>query len=345
MSHVLNSLGWSHAQIGSKAVDFAAEFNALGVKVDLKLLPQGLFTLANKQGRVEKVIELLQKVIQEGTISRKGAAELQGLLNFALGFYLSKSLRFLLGAFERMSEKSNARNSKDLRTLCQTVMTLLRDLPARIFDARKLGSRHLLFTDGSWEQGAAKAGAVFFNGCSGLGWIAEIDVPQRLIDIWNRDVGEQLICQIEYYAFLVLRYFVASEIMDQQAIAWGDNEPARATAIRGSSTSLSLMGMARVTQLVEVRKPSLVWIERGSSFSNPADDPSRDRATASSRALGLPKVDRSLTLPESVVEIIVELMDNPLEGDPTANGIEKYKGRTKSPKRGRSTVLQELRLF
>ena len=48
LSAVLNLLGWDHAQVGSKAVDFASDFAALGITVCLKQLHRGSFVLANK---------------------------------------------------------------------------------------------------------------------------------------------------------------------------------------------------------------------------------------------------------------------------------------------------------
>lgn len=225
MSHVLNNLGWTREQIGTKAIDF---FNASGVKICLERLPSGQFTLANKQGRIEKVVGMLEKIIQDGSVTRKGAAEIQGLLNFVSGFYLSKALKFLLGAFDKLADSPSSQTGKNLRTLCNTAISLLKNLPPRVFDARQLRHTHLLFTDG----GVAKAGAVFFNGLTGQGWVAEILAPETLIQHWLEQVGSQVICQVGYYAFLVLRYPVANEIKNQQAIAWIDNEAARAAAVK-----------------------------------------------------------------------------------------------------------------
>ena len=62
MSLILNLLGWDHAQVGVKASDFAEEFSALGITVKLQQPHGGEFTLANKEGRVPKILELLRKV-------------------------------------------------------------------------------------------------------------------------------------------------------------------------------------------------------------------------------------------------------------------------------------------
>ena len=90
MSLVLVLLGWEHAQIGTKATDFESEFAALGVTVKLKELHLGHFTLANKEGRIPEILNRLRKVRQQGCIPKNEAAEIQGHLNFAQGFFTSK---------------------------------------------------------------------------------------------------------------------------------------------------------------------------------------------------------------------------------------------------------------
>ena len=47
MSLLLNLLGWDHAQVGAKALDFDSEFTALGASLTLSGLAQGKFVLGN----------------------------------------------------------------------------------------------------------------------------------------------------------------------------------------------------------------------------------------------------------------------------------------------------------
>ena len=101
MSNMLTLLGWDHAKVGSKAIDFAADFNALGISVQLGNLNKGAFILCNKEGRIERLCAMLQKIGENGFISKSEAAQIQGHLNFASGFYISKALRFLSSSFSR----------------------------------------------------------------------------------------------------------------------------------------------------------------------------------------------------------------------------------------------------
>ena len=104
LTAILNLLGWDHAQIGSKALDFAADFNALGISVQLKQLHVGSFVLANKEGRIDRICRMLEQVEREGVISKSRAAEVQGHLNFAGGFFTSKALKFLVSSFSRLAD-------------------------------------------------------------------------------------------------------------------------------------------------------------------------------------------------------------------------------------------------
>ena len=104
MSAMLTLLGWDHAKVGIKALDFAASFNALGMSVQLDHLNKGSFILCNKEGRIERLCAMLESVKCRGAISKSEAAQIQGHLNFASGFFVSKALRFLVSSFSRLAD-------------------------------------------------------------------------------------------------------------------------------------------------------------------------------------------------------------------------------------------------
>ena len=103
----------------------------------------------------------------------------------------------------------------------------------------------------------------------------EIPVPQDLIKTWIQEAGEQIICQIEMWAFLALRVTMGSIFTAIPTVAWIDNEAARYALMKGSADSASLRNMARLNQHADLKGPSMIWYERVASFSNPADAPSR----------------------------------------------------------------------
>ena len=56
MSAMLTLLGWDHAKVGVKVVDFAASFNALGISVQLDHLNKGLSSYAIRKGALSACV-------------------------------------------------------------------------------------------------------------------------------------------------------------------------------------------------------------------------------------------------------------------------------------------------
>ena len=135
---MLTLLGWDHAKVGSKAIDFAADFNALGISVQLSNLNKGAFILCNKEGRIERLCAMLQKIGENGFISKSEAAQIQGHLNFASGFYISKALRFLSSSFSRLADIPKALGSRELVALLGLAIKMLRAIPPRSYVAESL---------------------------------------------------------------------------------------------------------------------------------------------------------------------------------------------------------------
>ena len=312
MSVFLNLLGWDHAQVGAKAVDFAEEFSALGVTIQLSSLHSGSFVLANKPSRIEKIVKMLDDVSQSGTLSKAQAAEIQGHLNFASGFFLSKALKFLLGRFDAAAKFASRDKANNIKHLCALTKSILLAIPPRCFKSSAMSQPHVLFTDGGWEDGAASAGLVFYDSSKSQASVQEIEVPMELIEVWKQNVGDQLICQIEMYAYLVARYHYQAILLDQSAIAFIDNEAARFSISKGTATSPSLMAMARMLQMWETKAPTLMWVERVASFSNPADGPSRRRVLETASELGALPIADIMKLPADIVKQVIAVTKDPL---------------------------------
>ena len=270
-SAVLNLLGWAHAEEGEKAPGFQSDFVALGVQVVMRDIGRGSFEIKNKPGRVEKLVSMIEEAAIRPDVA-KALPELQGHLNFASGFFFNKGLRFLAKALNKASTNPE---SEMFQGLCRAAVSLLKSTPPRTLDLGILGPPLLVFTDGAWEAGHAGAGAVIHCCATGATLACEIPVPQDLIKTWIQEAGEQIICQIEMWAFLALRVTMGSIFTAIPTVAWIDNEAARYALMKGSADSASLRNMARLNQHADLKGPSMIWYERVASFSNPADAPSR----------------------------------------------------------------------
>ena len=310
LSAVLNILGWDHAQVGIKAVDFASDFNALGINVCLKQLHRGSFVMANKAGRIERICGMLRMVEADGFISKNVASEIQGHLNFAAGFFTSRALHFLVSSFARLADIPKSLIKGDLHLLCSLAINMLEAMPPRTFKANTMKNPLLTFTDGAWEDGKASAGAVIFDpDCNKISCF-EIAVPNELVKLWISETGDQIISQIEMFAMLAVRYKLSHRLLNRTGISWIDNESAKYACIKGTSTSFSMQVLCRVLQQIELEEPSSIWYERVASHSNPGDLPSRHQNelaaklyNAISEAVWVP--------PSSIVEAIISLHHKP----------------------------------
>ena len=82
MQKVLALLGWKVQEQNDKLKEFAVIFHALGVVFDCGQLPAGVFTVMDKDGRVDGILELLDQACKAGKLSQAAAAELRGKLQF-----------------------------------------------------------------------------------------------------------------------------------------------------------------------------------------------------------------------------------------------------------------------
>eukprot|EP00972_Heterocapsa_arctica_P039036 5748910-Heterocapsa_arctica.AAC.1 len=69
MEATLDLLGWRFKKVGPKAPDFQAEFDALGVHIDLTgIVDAGGLHVANKPERAEKVEAVFRDIEKAGLI-------------------------------------------------------------------------------------------------------------------------------------------------------------------------------------------------------------------------------------------------------------------------------------
>ena len=166
-SATLDLLGWEHAKEGDKALDFSEVFDLLGVTFNLKNLQQGTFVVSNKIGRVEKLCKMLEDIESAGAITAAKASEIQGLLNFAVSFYMGKGLKHLVSAFMQFTDGMRSKNSEELKCLCACAKSMLLGQQPRVHSLSAPCQPVLVFTDGAYENGIASAGAVVVDGNRG----------------------------------------------------------------------------------------------------------------------------------------------------------------------------------
>ena len=305
---LLDELGWQYAKEGVKALSFCEAFDALGVNFKLERLHLGDLTLQNKPGRIDKICSILESIAAKGRISQAEASEVQGLLNFASGYFVTRSLRHLVSAFYPLAE--SVQEQSDVVKLCRYTIAVLKALGPRVHKLSDKKQPVIIFTDAAWEDSQATAGLVLCDPINGLRLCRQIVVPKCLVDHWTKDGTEQIISQIELFALLATRFACKDLLLNRRCICWIDNEAARFAAIKSSSSSSTMRSMARCLCELEISFPSFIWIERVPSSSNPADMPSRLKVREASHLMQLHEVD-PLVVSEAFAQSIINLRDDP----------------------------------
>ena len=104
---------------------------------------------------------------------------------------------------------------------------------------------------------------------------------------WEQLVCERLICQIELYAMVALRWMLKDTLVNRRTTWWVDNEAARFSVIKGQSPSPVMRWLVREFYNFEVEAPTFSWVERVPSYSNIADGPSRAKPEEAMQLLGI----------------------------------------------------------
>ena len=267
-------LGWRHAVTGKKAKPFSPTFAALGVEYNLAGIHSSFFTVGNKPERLARMERMVQQVAQEGHVSSATAASIHGLLNFASGFALGKALQPAAQGFSTLAMGVTLQPAT-LAGLCEHTAMVLKSLQPRKVSSADILQPIIIYTDGAFGDGLADWGAILLDVATGTRTCYSGTVPSFLLDAWHGLVGEQLICQIEMYAVLCVRWQARHLLHGRRAILFIDNEPCRYCLIKGRSPSDPLFRMAHACSCLEGAMPCYLWYERIASYCNPADLPSR----------------------------------------------------------------------
>ena len=206
-----------------------------------------------------------------GSISLAQSSEVQGLINFATSFFVSRSFRHLISALAQLADHRPEYSSKQVVSLCRYAIAWLPRARPREHFLSNVSSCIHIFTDGAWENETVSGGVVLVDPSSDLRVAAVVDIPTKLVTLWRAYGIDQIISQIELFVLVAVRYAYRCHLKERKVVAWIDNEAARYAAIKANSPLRSMQAMTRFMHEIEAFWPSLLWFERVSSFSNPAD--------------------------------------------------------------------------
>ena len=301
VSTLFDLLGWLHATTGKKAAPFDQVVTALGVRFSLSDLWSGKLTVANKSERLERMQRMFGRFLIDKTAKKADCASLHGMLNFACGFVLGNSLKPLARAVADMAVQSAKWSA--LHETCLLAEMLLPNVKPRVLTLPSPDCRFILYTDGAFENGNATWGAVLWDKRCLRPRVYWGAVPKRLLDFWLEHAGEQVICEVELYAHLLVRWRCMLEFGGELGLCFIDNEASRFSLVKSSSPSVCMRVMVYLLSLIETVHPFSAWHERVPSQSNPADMPSRGQGQQCCELFnGAPLGD--IFLPEVVLDFL-----------------------------------------
>eukprot|EP00435_Cladocopium_sp_Y103_P008155 s2534_g2.t1 len=178
-SQFFQLIGWRHAVSGKKAKPFSAEFGALGVEYNLTNIHAGEFTVTNKPERLKRINRMVQKVSTEGRVTATDAASIHGLLNFASGFILGKSLQTSAHGFSMLASGVSL-SEHHLRDLCEHTSIILDALEPREINLPMQPIPVIIYTDGAFDEKGATWGAMVLDVVTGVRWCFAGVVPDFL---------------------------------------------------------------------------------------------------------------------------------------------------------------------
>ena len=97
----------------------------------------------------------------------------------------------------------------------------------------------VIYTDGALDSERAIWGAIVVDTLTSTRLCFAGAVPTLLLDDWETLVGDQLICQIERFAVLCIRWRMRHLLKGRRLLLFIDNEPCRYALIKGRSAFVS----------------------------------------------------------------------------------------------------------
>ena len=272
-----NILGWKHAVQGKKATDFSVEMQALGIQYNLGELWEGKLTVQNKPGRRERVKALTTELRKLESGARSVAASLAGILNFCGGFVLGHALKPATHALSKWSMGANL-STAATHEMCDMIEFLIDASKPRLIAMDRDLPSIVVYTDGAFEAREGAWGALVLDPATGVREVYHGWVPTPLLEFWLKTVGDQIICEVEMYAYLCVRWACRKSWASRCGICFIDNEACRLGLIKRSSPSTAMFLLLCAISIIDTETPFAAWMERVPSPSNPADLPSRQKA-------------------------------------------------------------------
>ena len=119
--------------------------------------------MQNKPSRVEKIQKLLEDTATLEKVDKRHAQVVHGNLNFALSFFLGKSLLVSARAFAHLTTEGHKASPEQIEQLCAWTHAMVGTLKPKRLDPEGVAKPVLFFTDAAYENGVATWGIVVID--------------------------------------------------------------------------------------------------------------------------------------------------------------------------------------
>ena len=269
-------LGWLFAEEGKKAVPFATDCVALGVRFDLSDSTKGKALVCNTEARVSELCGDLEALLAKGGVSVAHARSIQGRMMFAdsqiFGRAGKRCMKVLslasLGGWRKFSAFD-----------VQSFMKLLRVGPPR--EIRSSSWQQVcVFTDACYEAEAkdwrSGIGGVCLDDWDGCWEFFSIQLHERELACLGENHKKQVIFEAETLAAVVSFMLWSSKCSSRRCHLFVDNEGSKFSLISGASENSTVAELVSQFNAFELEQHCYLWVSRVPSYSNIADAPSRN---------------------------------------------------------------------
>eukprot|EP00438_Fugacium_kawagutii_P016214 Skav224064 [mRNA] locus=scaffold534:600305:604852:- [translate_table: standard] len=277
---VLQLLGWTFAQDGKKAPPFASSCTALGVVIDLSHMHLGSVSIDNTPSRKSELSSTISEILDAGSLSKQGALQLRGRMQFSAGQFFGRVARACLGAVTRHAYDSVTAELSSGTIMCLSVyhQILLSDKP-RVLSLSGADT-WMFFTDACYEPEEsgpfAGLGGVLINPAGQIHRFFSHKLTQEHLEALNPKKARTLIFECEFLAVYLALYLWGNLTAGAQVMFFIDNNAVRDNLI--SCHSNNTVGKIILQHVLSREQDCRInsWFARVPSPSNIADEASRN---------------------------------------------------------------------
>ena len=276
---VLKLLGWSFAEEGAKAPDFAPVANALGVSVNVTNMHLGTVEIDNTSSRKEDLAALVREVLDKNSLSSIDALKLRGRMQFTAGQLFGRAARMCLNQVTHHAYRSNKSVLEpDTSIALQRYREFLLSGKPRSITSN-LGDTWFVYTDASYEPdengASAGFGGVLVDPSGAPVRYFSFDLAEPDIKLMNPSGKKTIIYECEFFAVSVAFDVWSNLLQGKQVVFFIDNNAVRDSLISCKSSGAVASCLLEHILQEESHSSIISWFARVPSKSNIADDPSR----------------------------------------------------------------------